>query len=128
HDRLQWQLDREIEVGREKRTTAVEGGLAVGFKCIGCVVERYLEQNADEEIREPIDNQFEPWVADNAATFYETAAKHTVPAVVQLQLNLKVFYCACDAISFVNSGNHDTQQAQRPSLDLRAVQLHWPFT
>ena len=54
HDSFERQFDREIEMRRDQRTATVDRRFAVGFECVGRVVQPDIEKDSEEEIGQAI--------------------------------------------------------------------------
>src|ERR1019366_8057512 len=83
NDGLERELDRQVEVGRQKRPAALDDGAAIGLEGIGRVVERDGEADAHEKIRTAIDEEFDPRVIDDLAALDEPAAEDALPPPVE---------------------------------------------
>ena len=82
HNRLEWYLHRDVEMGRDKRTTPIDYFLAIGFKGVGGVVELDIEKKSQEQIHHAVNKQLQTRVIDYSATFHESAPKDTLVTFV----------------------------------------------
>src|ERR1035437_3539692 len=83
NDRLERKFDRQVEMGRQERPAALDDGAAIGLEGIGRVIERDVEADAHEKIRDAIDEELNPRVVDDLATLDEPAAEDAFPALVE---------------------------------------------
>ena len=84
HDRLQGQLDEDVEVRGDERLAAVDRRAPVGLERVRGVVERDAEQQPDEEVGQPVEPVLQPRVVDDAPAGDEAAAEDALPALVEL--------------------------------------------
>src|SRR5207249_8884654 len=83
HDRLERQLHRQVEVGRDQRPAAVDDLLAIGLERVGRVVQPDGEQRLDEEVRHAVEEPLDPGIVDHPAALLEPAAEHAIVSLAQ---------------------------------------------
>ena len=83
HDGFEGELNREIEVGGDERAAAFDDVAAVGLEGVGGVVEAVAEEDADEEIGEAVDEEFDAWVVEDFTAADEAAAEGAFVALVE---------------------------------------------
>ena len=50
NDSFEWQLNREVKVGREKRAETIQASFAVSLKGVSCVVQAVAKEHADVKV------------------------------------------------------------------------------
>src|SRR5436309_1816771 len=83
HDRLQRQLDGEVEVRRDERLAAAGDLGAIAFERVGRVVVSDPKQHAYDEFRQAVDDELEVRVVDRPSAAYEARAEGAVGLVAQ---------------------------------------------
>jgi len=82
-DRLERNLDGQIEVWRDERLTAFDRRSAVRLKRVSRIVERNFEKEAQKSVRQSIHLELEPWVVDHSAPFDEATSEYAIPTFIQ---------------------------------------------
>jgi len=68
----------------DERPASVYDFAPVGFEGVGGVVEADAKEHFQEQVGHPVDKQLDFGVVHHAAALHKTAAKHTIPTLVQL--------------------------------------------
>src|SRR5258706_12759714 len=84
HDRLEGQLDRQIEVRRDDRLNARNYFLTVALERICDIVEAEAEGQHDEPIRQSINDQLVPGIPYYLPTRSESRAEHAIESLLDL--------------------------------------------
>ena len=75
HDRLQGKLDREVEVIGEERLHRVDHFAAIRLESVRRVVVAVAEEQADEAVRQPVDDELDAWIVVDGAAAHERDPK-----------------------------------------------------
>ena len=82
-DRLQRQLDGQVEVVREQRINRLDHLTPVGLEGIRRVVVTVQEDRPDEEVGEAVDEELQPRVVAGPPARHEARAERAVPALLE---------------------------------------------
>src|SRR5262249_37595771 len=83
HDCLQRKFNRQIEVRRQKRTTAFDDRSPICLECISCVVQAALKHYSEKQICSAVENQFVKRIVDQTAAPNKARSKDGIPALRQ---------------------------------------------
>ena len=78
HDRLQRQLDCEVEVVREQRLDGLDDVSAVGLERVRRVVVAMAEEGPDEPVGEAVEDELRPRIIDHPRAANESRAERAV--------------------------------------------------
>gem|GEM_PF-6111620 len=82
-ERLQRDLDREVEVVGQQRLDAVDDLAPVGLECVRRVVVAVAEDQADREVDDPVEQELEARVAVGAGAGHEARAERALVALLE---------------------------------------------
>src|SRR5258708_7479668 len=69
---------------RNERAAPLDDLASVGLKSVRRIVQLDPENPFEKRVRQPINQQLDPWIINEPRSFHETAAEYTVPSAIHL--------------------------------------------
>src|SRR5262245_28576178 len=80
-DRLEWNLDGEVEVRRQERTAALDHVGTIALERVRHVVVAHTEEHADEPVREPVHEELQARIVHHLASRNEARSEGALGAI-----------------------------------------------